>query len=557
VSSGDRGRTPPGRIQWEIDRFADVDLPVAAGVENELWVLRFERRYQGDEHEFRVVFPVDHPEMPAIVFGPPRLLVRHQNPESGSLCLVDNEHNWWRPWRPATDLVAQLDSLLRASEHGLGTVVAGEAPIAEPITGHLSYREDRTILVPDALLVDDIGAAEGTFRLRRIDEKLHVVAALFDSGGARLAGAEPEVVGLTRDDGAIGGWIELTEPPTAQNLTDALKSASTVALANRNARRGGSNTTRRRRRQQQTRATGVTFFEEGPTQGERRRTWVFAETEAPNTEGVSWVSDRPIRAQAISDRQRHDRIPELKGLGDTRIVMVGAGSLGSEVAVELAKAGAGRLDIFDGDVYEPGNSVRHVLPVTAAGRPKAHALQELCRDLNPFCDTRGYANDLGQPTGDPEETHQIIERADLIIETTGSHSITRMLRRRAGVVGIPVVTAALSIGGYGGRAVVLRSGGPCWDCFLLAQDAGSIPIPDEGPRHDTTPFGCSHPAASCAGFDVAHLAAVTARMSVQALLCVPYPDSDHDWTVLNFRPGSNPVRQGNLAPDPSCPLPVH
>lgn len=301
----------------------------------------------------------------------------------------------------------------------------------------------------------------------------------------------------------------------------------------------------------------MTFFEEGSGQGERRRTWVFAETETRPGAGADWVHGTPIRSQAIGNRQRQQRIPELDGLEDARIVMVGAGSLGSPVAVELAKSGAGRLDIVDPDIYEPGNSVRHILPVTAAGRYKAHEVAAACHALNPSCDVRGHAGVVGHPSGDADFVYELISDADLLIDTTGTHAITRLLRRRAATIGIPVLTAALSMGGFGGRAVVLQPGGPCWDCFLRAQDAGIIPIPDEGPRHDTTPFGCSHPAASCAGFDVVHLAAVTARMAVQALMRTHYPKPDHDWTILNFRPGSPPVQQGALHPDPGCPMSAH
>lgn len=556
MSSGASSGALPDRIQWEVDRFVEADVEIAVNQEEDLWVGSFARPFQGALRDFKVVFPRDYPEVGPIVKGPPGLLPRHQNPESGSLCLVDNETNWWRTWLSAMDLVRQLDTLLRATEEGWASVVAQEAPVAEPLTGHLAYRADRTVLVPDALLVDALGANAGTFRLLRINEHLYVVSELHDTAHKTVARAEPSVVALTRDQGAVGGWVQLDETPTVADLTDKLKAASGRALDQRNTWKAKPKAGQRARPQQRTRMTGVTFLEEGPAQGERRRAWVFAETQPVAPATVGWTQDRPIRAQAISDAQRRERIPELDGLGDVCVILVGAGSLGSGVGVELAK-GVGELHIIDYDVYEPGNAVRHVLSVTDAGRPKSEALAELCRWLNPFCRARGYATAVGLPDGDPDWMVSMIEDADLIVETTGSHSVTRLLRRRAAEVGIPLITAALSVGGFGGRAVVLRPGGPCWDCFLGGQDRGDIPLPDEGPHHDRTPFGCSHPAASCAGFDVTHLAAVTARMAVQATLRTGYPPLDHDWTVLNFRPGSIPVQQGILAPDAACPKANH
>lgn len=554
MSSGGSTEGLPDRVQWEVDRFDEADVEVETIREDGLWTLRFQRPFQGELLDFKVVFPHDYPDIEPNLYGPPGVLPRHQNPETGSLCLVDNEVNWWRTWLSAMDLVKQLDTLLRATEEGRESVVAQEAPMAEPLTGYLSYRDDITILVPESLLGDDLGASDGTFRLLRINEHLHVVAELHDATQHTVAKAEDAVLRLTRDQGAVGGWVELDKAPAVADLIPALKEASKRALEKRNTWKSKSKSGRRARPQKHTRTTGLTFFEEGPGQGEHRRTWVFAETEPRPNGDVVWVRDRPIRAQAVSQPQRLQRTPELDGLQQVRILMVGAGSLGSGVAVELAKGGAGLLDIFDPDVYEPGNSVRHVLPVSAAGRNKAEALAELCRALNPFCNANGHAATVGHSAGDPDWVLDAIGEADLLIETTGSHAVTRLLCRRAQPLGINVVTAALSRGGFGGRVLVLRASGPCWDCFLRAQDRGVIPIPEEGPRHDQTPFGCSHPAASCAGFDVTHVAAVASRMAVQSLRRTRYPQPDHDWTVLNFRPGKTPVQQGALHADPDCPI---
>lgn len=555
MSNGDSHLTPPERIQWEIDRCADVDLPVERAQDDEVWILRFRRRYQGTDRDFRAEFPVDHPELAPFIYGPPGLLPRHETPD-GSLCVVDNLSNWWRPWFPLVTLIRELDALLAANEQGPEAVAAGEVPTSEPVTAYLNYRNDRTILVPDELLADQLGASGGSFRLRRLNSKVWIVSEVYDTARNKIAGAEPAVQRLTRDDGAIGGWVELEETPSVVDLEDALKTASKRALQKRGERKSKSARSRTRR-QLQTHVTGVTFFEEGPARGQRRRTWIFAETEKSPGGGVSWVQNSPFRVQAISARQRQQRIPELEGLAAVRIVVVGAGSLGSQTALELAKAGVGMLDIIDPDVYEPGNSVRHVLTIESAGMAKAVAVAELCRSLNPFCVAHGHPDLVGRLRGDSSAVRELLAEADLLIDTTGSHTVTRLLRKRASATGATVVSAALSVGGYGGRAVVLRAGGPCWDCFLRAQEAGTIPFPDEGPRDDRTPFGCAHPVASCAGFEVTHLAAVTTRMAVQAFAEVAYPPLDHDWAVVNFRPGSRPVEQGMLVPDGGCPLPVH
>jgi hypothetical protein len=67
-----------------------------------------------------------------------------------------------------------------------------------------------------------------------------------------------------------------------------------------------------------------------------------------------------------------------------------------------------------------------------------------------------------------------------------------------------------------------------------------------------TPYGCSHPAASCAGFDAVELAAGIARTAIRATNSTEYPSIDFDWAVVNFRPGSERWSQGTLTPLPDC-----
>jgi molybdopterin/thiamine biosynthesis adenylyltransferase len=545
----------PARLEWELECCRAADLEVEAAQEDDLWEFRFSRRFRGTDEPFRIIFGAYYPDMPPGIAGRPELLRRHQNPISGGLCLVDGEDSWWRPTRSCVEMVHQLDRLLAATEAGDDAVAAGEAPMAEPITGHLAFDDERAVLVPQALLEDELGARAGTFRLRRINDNLFVVTELLGDDGRRAATAEPGVLELTRDAGALGGWIELETTPEIDGLLDALRVASARALDHRSTKAGkrAKGNKQRARPRRRSNYTGITFFEEGDGRRDRRRTWVFAETEiAPNGDAV-WVGGRPIRAQAISSTERAKRLLELDGLATQRALLIGAGSVAAEIAAELAKAGVGRLDIVDRDDYDPGNAVRHLLPVTRAGQPKAKELASLCEGLNPFADVNGWPVHIGLPGGDPRAILELFDEADLVVEATGSHAVLRVCQRRANEVGVPVVSAALTIGGWGGRVVALQPAGPCWDCFLLQQGEGEIPVPETGPRNDQTPFGCSHPAASCAGFDVTHVGAVASRMSIQALRATKYPELDHDWVVLNFRPGAIPVQTGVLAAHPDCP----
>ena len=77
------------------------------------------------------------------------------------------------------------------------------------------------------------------------------------------------------------------------------------------------------------------------------------------------------------------RAPSLHPMAQAHVVLVGAGAIGSFVAVELARIGVRQLDIVEGDALEPGNSVRWALGASHWGLRKAEALQaELGRQLD-------------------------------------------------------------------------------------------------------------------------------------------------------------------------------
>ncbi|HXW58493.1 MAG TPA: ThiF family adenylyltransferase [Solirubrobacteraceae bacterium] len=173
--------------------------------------------------------------------------------------------------------------------------------------------------------------------------------------------------------------------------------------------------------------------------------------------------------------------------------------------------------------------------------------------LNPFVEVREHRVSVAANAAEGERLDAILGEADLVIDTTGSQSVARVLQRRCRERSTTLVVAALTAGSYGGEVAVFAPDGPCFFCFVLAQDAKDIPTPTQGPRSNVTPVGCSHPAFSGAGFDAAALAALAARTVVGVVGKSEYPSPDYNYVIVNFR-GEDPWRQGKLERRADCPL---
>lgn len=109
--------------------------------------------------------------------------------------------------------------------------------------------------------------------------------------------------------------------------------------------------------------------------------------------------------------------PAAKGLASKKVVLVGAGSLGSEVAVLLARSGVGSLYVIDHDKFEDVNIGRHILGVPELGEYKSEALAtRINRDV-PTVDVE-YSTDKIQ--SENKNHAQALSEADMVIVTTAN-----------------------------------------------------------------------------------------------------------------------------------------
>src|SRR6478736_3915219 len=181
----------------------------------------------------------------------------------------------------------------------------------------------------------------------------------------------------------------------------------------------------------------------------------------------------PVQLQAGLDAQRRARysrhllIPEVGEEGqlkllDSKVLLVGAGGLGSPASLYLAAAGVGRIGIVDADVVDESNLQRQIVHSTESlGEPKVDSAKRAIEALNPDVEVVSYKERLTS-----ENVERILEPGWDVIVDGADNFPTRYLVNDASVWhGIPVVHG--SIFRFEGQVTVLKPGdGPCYRCLF-------------------------------------------------------------------------------------------
>jgi adenylyltransferase/sulfurtransferase len=131
-------------------------------------------------------------------------------------------------------------------------------------------------------------------------------------------------------------------------------------------------------------------------------------------------------------------------LAATRVLIVGCGGLGGPVAVYLAGAGIGHIDLVDGDTPHISNLHRQVFFSAEATGSKAEALAKHCLQLNPGTRVRAHNSYL-----DAQNIHTLVSAADLVLDCTDDANIKHLLNDACVLLHKPLVYAAVqSFEGY-------------------------------------------------------------------------------------------------------------
>ena len=188
-----------------------------------------------------------------------------------------------------------------------------------------------------------------------------------------------------------------------------------------------------------------------------------------------------LSADELRRYARHLAIPEIgepgqRRLKNARVLVVGAGGLGSPALLYLAAAGVGTLGIVDFDVVEESNLQRQVVHGQAdIGRPKTRSARDAVREANPYVEVVLHeerleaANALG-----------IVGSYDLVVDGSDNFATRYLVNDACALLGKPYVWG--SVLRLDGQASVFWAGhGPCYRCLHPQPPApGTVPSCAEG-----------------------------------------------------------------------------
>jgi adenylyltransferase/sulfurtransferase len=192
----------------------------------------------------------------------------------------------------------------------------------------------------------------------------------------------------------------------------------------------------------------------------------------------------PAAELSIDEVRRYSRhliIPDVgmtgqKRLKNAKVLVVGAGGLGSPALLYLAAAGVGTLGIVEDDVVDESNLQRQVIHGQSdVGRPKAESARNSIQEINPHVNVVIHAERL-----DSTNAMQIFEPYDLIVDGTDNFATRYLVNDAAVLLGKPYVWG--SIYRFDGQASVFWSEhGPCYRClYPEPPPPGMVPSCAEG-----------------------------------------------------------------------------
>ncbi len=182
-----------------------------------------------------------------------------------------------------------------------------------------------------------------------------------------------------------------------------------------------------------------------------------------------------FREAELNRYARHIVLREIGGTGQkklkaAKVLVIGAGGLGSPVLLYLAAAGVGTIGVIDDDIVDGSNLQRQIIHRDdMIGTPKVFSAQAAMEALNPFITVRPYQRKLT-----PEIAGSLFSEYDLILDGTDNFDTRYLVNRAAVAQGKPLISAAITQ--WEGQISLYHpaSGAPCFECIFPTRPAPGL-----------------------------------------------------------------------------------
>ena len=189
-------------------------------------------------------------------------------------------------------------------------------------------------------------------------------------------------------------------------------------------------------------------------------------------------SEPTLSSSELVRYDRHLSLPQVGREGqlklkNSRVLLVGAGGLGSPLALYLAAAGVGTLGVVDHDRVEESNLQRQVLHGTAElGAPKVDSAARRLRDINPHVEVIAYPEALSS-----DNALEILKNYQIVVDGTDNFATRYLVNDACVFLGLPHVYG--SVFRFEGQVSVFHAaaGGPCYRCLYPKP-----PLPETAPN---------------------------------------------------------------------------
>ena len=263
-----------------------------------------------------------------------------------------------------------------------------------------------------------------------------------------------------------------------------------------------------------------------------------------------WIEERlpVVKPQLDADQQdfyerysRHLLLPEVgvagqRRLQQARVLMIGAGGLGSPAGFYLAAAGVGHLRIADDDIVDRSNLQRQILHTEARiGTPKVSSAQATLSALNPRTQVEAVAERVTSDNID-----RLLDGVDVVLDGADNFPVRYLLNDACIKHGKPLVYGAVQR--FEGQVSVFDAGrhrgqAPCYRCLFPEP-----PPPEFAPN-------CAE--AGVLGVLPGIIGLLQANETIKLVLGIGESLSGR---LLNFDALSMRFREVRLRPDPGCPV---